>query len=150
MTKVPRGFFGIGIYSSKTELNVSNLFRSALAFQADFLYVIGTRYKQRKADTCKAPKHIPLYHYKGFDDFYDHLPNNCKLVSVECGDDIQSFNLRNYCHPERACYLLGAEDFGVPHEYLDRSHSIIHIETRVCLNVATTGAIIMYDRSIKK
>jgi tRNA(Leu) C34 or U34 (ribose-2'-O)-methylase TrmL len=149
MTKVPRGFFGIGIYSSKTELNVSNLFRSALAFQADFLYVIGARYKHKKADTTKAPKHIPLYEYRDIDHFMDNLPKGTDLVSVDCGEHLKPHNLSNFVHPERACYILGAEDFGVPSELLHLSKYVVSIPTRVCLNVATAGAVIMYDRAAK-
>ena len=39
-----RGYFGIGIENAKSRKNVGNLFRSAMNFNADFIFTIGDRY----------------------------------------------------------------------------------------------------------
>jgi tRNA G18 (ribose-2'-O)-methylase SpoU len=58
--------------------------------------------------------------------------------------------LDRYVHPERACYLLGAEDTGLPKHVLDRCRDLVQIPaTAYCLNVAVAGSIVMYDRAAK-
>ena len=52
-------------------------------------------------------------------------------------------------HPRRACYLLGAEDFGLKKEALDLCHQVVRIPSKFCLNVSTTGSIVMFDRNSK-
>lgn len=141
-----RGYFAIGIYEPKTETNVGTLWRSAHNFGADFIFTIGKRYKKERTDTTKAERHIPLYHYKDIEDFKTHLPTGAEIVFIE--QTTGARNIKETCHPERAIYILGAEDFGVPEEIM-KGHQKVFIDTPMCLNVAVAGSIIMYDRSIK-
>ena len=141
-----RGYYAIGIYETKTESNIGTLWRSAHNFGADFIFTIGKRYEKERSDTTKAYKHIPLYHYKDWEDFKTHIPVGSELVFVE--QTTGARNLKDIAHPERAIYVLGAEDKGVPEEIM-RGYQKIFIETPMCLNVAVAGSIIMYDRSIK-
>lgn len=142
-----RGYFGIGIYHTKTEVNVGTLWRSAHNFNASFIFTIGRRYKKQSSDTTKAWKTIPLYHYQTFEEFKLNIPIDCILVAIEQCESSKS--TKSFNHPERAIYLLGAEDHGIPTPILSYCHSIIHIDTPMCLNVATAGSIVMYDRMIK-
>lgn len=141
-----RGYFGIGIYHPKTEANIGTLWRSAHDFGADFIFTIGKRYKKQASDTTKAERHVPLYEYTSFADFKEHLPKGCEIVFVEQTDGAQ--NIKDTEHPETACYILGAEDQGVP-EDLMVGHRKVFIDTPLCLNVAVAGSIILYDRQIK-
>ena len=45
-------------------------------------------------------------------------------------------------------YLLGAEDHGIPEEFM-QGHQKVFIDTSLCLNVAVAGSIIIYDRQTK-
>lgn len=140
-----RGFYGIGIYQPKTEVNFAGLCRSAFCFNADFIFTIDKRYKFNVQDTTHTPKHIPLFHYDTFDDFYKHMPAQCDLFGVEMAEG--SSKLGNFEHTQRSCYLLGAEDYGLTPEIMKKCDRIIEIPyTSTCLNVASTGSIIMYDR----
>ena len=141
-----RGYFGIGVYNIKTEMNLGTLWRSAQNFGASFIFTIGRRYKKQASDTLKTSKHIPLYEYQTLDDFYEHMPKDCLLVCVEQEDKAK--NLKDFSHPERAIYLLGAEDYGLP-EKIMKGHSVVYIDTPMCLNVAVAGSIVMYDRFSK-
>lgn len=143
-----RGYFGIGIYHTKTEVNVGTLWRSAHNFGAAFIFTIGRRYRKQSSDTTKAWKSTPLYHFESFEDFRNHIPYDCRLVAIEQNDI--SVNVKSFPHPERSIYLLGAEDHGIPEDILFRCPDIVHIDTPMCLNVATAGSIIMYDRSVKQ
>lgn len=142
-----RGYFGIGIYQTKTAENVGTLWRSAQNFGANFIFTIGRRYVKEHTDTTKATRHVPLYHYTNFEDFKAHLPKEARMVFIEQTKD--SKNIRDYIHPERAFYILGAEDNGIP-ESIMKGHQKIFIDTPMCLNVAVVGSIVLYDRTNKK
>lgn len=142
-----RGFFGIGIYRGKTEANIGTLWRSALILGADFIFTIGRRYKKQSSDTMNTPKHIPLYHYQDFEDFTRHKPLDCPTIAVELAED--SVPLETYLHPERCVYLLGAEDNGLPRAVLDKCQATVQLIGDYCMNVATAGSIVMYDRAVK-
>ena len=46
-------------------------------------------------------------------------------------------------------YLLGAEDSGISKNILAKCQYVLKIPGDYCLNVATAGSIIMYDRIVK-
>ena len=143
-----RGYFGIGIYNGKNASNIGTLWRSAAILGADFIFTIGNRYKKQCSDTMKTPRHIPLYHYKDAQDFFDHIPYDCPVVGVEL--TAKSIPLERYCHRERAIYLLGAEDVGIPQAVLDRCVDVVQIMGDYCYNVSVAGSIVMYDRVVKR
>lgn len=145
---INRGYFGIGVYKPKTETNIGTLYRSAHSFGADFIFVIGKRYKYQSSDTTKAHNHIPLYEFDTWLDFKTHLPKGCQTVCVELDERAKS--LKDFIHPERCVYVLGAEDNGIPKEYL-KTNQVIQINGgKYCLNVAVAGSIILYDRINKQ
>jgi tRNA G18 (ribose-2'-O)-methylase SpoU len=142
---VTRGYFGIGIYHTKSAVNVGGLWRSAHNFGAGWVFTIGKRYKTQASDTTKATKHVPLYEFADFEDFRSHTPRDCLVVGVEI--DPRAVLLHEFMHPERAVYLLGAEDSGLPADVVQRCHRLVQIPGAIrCLNVATAGSIVLYDR----
>lgn len=143
-----RGYYGIGVYHSKTADNIGTLLRSAFAFRADFVFTVGRRYQQQASDTTKGWRHMPLFHFDDIDDLVSALPYSCPLVGVEL--DERSSSLSQYTHRDRAIYLLGAEDHGLSTEARERCHEIVQIPgPDYCLNVAVAGSIVMYDRWTK-
>jgi tRNA G18 (ribose-2'-O)-methylase SpoU len=143
-----RGYFGIGIYAPKREINIGTLWRSAQIFGASFIFTIGRRYEKQSSDTTKADRHIPLYNYKTFTEFNRLRPNAAPLIAIE--QNKNSKDIKDFIHPERAVYLLGAEDYGIPPKILNKCQEVIHISTPLCLNVAVAGSIVMFDRQNKK
>ena len=107
-----RGFFGIGIYHPKTNINIGTLWRSAYIFGASFLFTIGRRYTKQASDTMCSPRHIPLYDYLSFEEFQENLPYLAQFICVEIASNSRS--LKGFKHPHQAVYLLGAEDYGIP------------------------------------
>jgi tRNA G18 (ribose-2'-O)-methylase SpoU len=142
-----RGYFGIGIYHPKTPVNMGTLWRSAQNFDASFMFTIGQRYQKQASDTTKAFRHIPLYNYKTFADFNRNRPYGCPLIAIEQSKN--SISIKGFVHPERAIYLLGAEDHGIPPAILKKMQQTVHIDTPMCLNVAVAGSIVMFDRQNK-
>jgi len=143
-----RGYFGIGIENVKSEVNVGTLWRTANCFGTAFIFTIGRRYKKKASDTMNTPKHVPLYNYSSFDDFYGSMPKDCQLVGLEICET--SKPLETFCHPERAIYLLGPEDGSLSNRAAHKCHHIIRIASRECLNVSTAGSIALYDRKAKE
>jgi len=143
-----RGFFGIGVFHPKHECNIGTLWRSAYAFHASFIYTIGRRFQKQASDTPQAWRSVPMFHFSTIDDLIEHLPFSCPLVAVELVDGATPLN--RFCHPQRACYLLGAEDHGLPQSVIERcSFSLVVPHARICLNVSTTGSLVLYDRQVK-
>ena len=140
-----RGYFAIGIENPKKSCNIGTLFRSAASMGASYIFTIGKRYQHQNSDTCKSYRHIPLFHYDSVEEFINSVPKDCHLIGVEL--DAFSFPLTGFCHPERAIYLLGAEDKGLSEEvtrYCERIVEILYCSH--CLNVSVAGSIVMYDR----
>jgi tRNA G18 (ribose-2'-O)-methylase SpoU len=142
-----RGYFGIGILHTKTEANVGTLWRSAYLYGAAFIFTIGRRYKAQCSDTPKTPRHIPLYEYDTIEEL--RIPHDCPLIGIELAES--AIALPEFKHPERAIYLLGAEDHGLTKEAIDRCHQLVQIPSLQpqSLNVASAGTVLMYDRFVK-
>ena len=149
--KSKEGFFGIGIYGNKREVNLGTLYRSAFQLGASFVFTIGARYRKMCSDTTYSHKHIPHYHYKTFEEFYENgIPHSCPLVGIEF-DENRCQELPAYSHRPHCVYLLGAEDGGLPKSILESCVDIVSIPSvRVSsYNVAVSGSIVMYDRLVK-
>ena len=144
-TIVHRGYCAIGIWHPKHEVNAGGLWRSALAFGAAMCFTVGRRFKREASDTTSAWRYMPMMNFRDLDDLKEHLPYSCLLVAVELTEEAR--DLRHFCHPERACYLLGAEDHGLRKEVLEKCNLVTQIASKLCLNVATAGSIVLYDRS---
>lgn len=142
-----RGYFGIGTVNMKTKVNYGTLFRSARCFGADFIFLIGRRFKKQCSDTMRSERHMPLFEYPTPEDFLNHIPYGCQPIGVEITDNARW--LPEFQHPERAVYILGPEDGDLPHVLLDRCVSVLQIPTSYCLNVAVAGSIVLYDRISK-
>ena len=143
-----RGYFGIGVYHPKREVNVGTLWRHAYLYGASFIFTIGQRYGRQCADTSNTPDHLPLYAYDSFESFAAHSPRDCELVCVELAPS--SCPLPEFRHPERAAYLLGAEDHGLPSAILSGRTCVEIPSVRGwSMNVAVAGTLVMYDRYAK-
>jgi len=139
-----RGYFGVGIENSSKQMNAGNLFRTAHAFGAAFLFTINAEYSVNKvkSDTSLAPKNIPWYDFKLPKNL--QLPNGCSLIGVEFNED--STELPVFRHPSNAAYIFGPELGNLSQDILDRCKQVVKIPSNFSLNVATAGAIILYDR----
>lgn len=140
-----RGYFGVGVWHPKREVNVGTLWRSAHLMGAAFCFTVGRRYKERQAgDTTNARLSLPLFHFDDLDSLA--LPHGAPLVGVEL--DPRAVPLGRFTHPDRAVYLLGAEDHGLPVDVLDRCHRIVQVESVQpwSMNVAVAGSILLHHR----
>lgn len=139
-----RGYFGIGVEGISKAMNLGNLMRSAHAFDASFFFTVDARRTlvRPKSDTSRTPDQVPLYNWTHVEAM--QLPIGCALVGVELTDD--AVDLPSFGHPRRAAYVLGPERGSLSAHMQARCKHIIRIPTGFCINVATAGAIVMYDR----
>jgi tRNA G18 (ribose-2'-O)-methylase SpoU len=140
-------FFGIGVYQPKTSHNIGTLWRTAYILGAHFIFIIDGKYNGQSSDTQKTWSKIPFYKYKDFDHFYESLPHSTQLVGVEIHEN--STPIRNFDHPLRAAYLLGAENNGLPNRVIEKCHHLIRLPGEHSLNVSVSGSIVMFDRLTK-
>ncbi len=139
-----RGYFGIGVERFSKPANAGNLFRTAHAFGAGFLFTIASDITPGNipSDTSESWREVPFYSFASPASM--ELPKGCLLVGVELSDE--AVELPSFRHPRAAAYVLGAERYSLSPELAERCHHMVRIPTRFSLNVATAGAIVMYDR----
>lgn len=143
-----RGYFGIGVEGVSKSANVGALLRTAHAFGAAFCFTIGAGWDARagrRADTADTPGHVPLWRFADLAAL--RLPQGCVLVGVELLDD--ATDLPSFRHPLNAAYVLGPERAGLSPELLARCRHVVRIPTRFSLNLAVTGALVLYDRLLQ-
>ncbi|WP_350335628.1 RNA methyltransferase [Coralliovum pocilloporae] len=140
-----RGYFAIGVEGLSKPMNFGNLIRSAHAFGASFFFTVDSgKHLSRipRSDTSKSAEHIPYYPWESADEML--FPKGCSLVGVELTDE--AIELPSFRHPIRAAYVMGPERGSLSTDMQARCDLIVKIPTQFCINVATAGAIIMYDR----
>ena len=127
-------------------MNVGNLVRSAHAFGASFIFTVAAHPRTGRApsDTSKTHAQVPFYRWETIEDMA--LPEDCKLVGVELLDE--AINLPSFRHPLKAAYVFGPERGSLSPAMLARCTQTIKIPTRFCINVATAGSVVMYDRTV--
>lgn len=139
-----RGYFAIGIESGKNRFNLGTLWRSAYIMGAAFIFTIGRRFPHQSSDTLNTPKHVPLFEYETLDDFTAARPSDCPLIGVELSDSATP--LAEFTHPDRAIYLLGAEDHGMSKQAMAKCQRLIVLPGEHSMNVAVAGSLVMADR----
>ena len=140
-----RGYFGIGVEGVSKAMNAGNLYRSANAFGASFVFTVAAMYEDDAAsDTSDAPGRVPFYSFENVETLL--LPEGCALVGIELHDDAVA--LPSFRHPRRAAYVLGMERMGLTDDMISCCDHLIQIPTRFSLNLASAGAVVMYDRLI--
>lgn len=144
-----RGYFAIGVEGISKPMNAGNLFRTAHAFGASFVFAIAPAVDMRavhRADTSAGSGHVPLYEYPSVAALT--LPKDCQLVGVELMED--AVDLPSFRHPDRAAYVLGPERGSLSDALLDRCDFTVKIPMKFCVNVGVAGAILMYDRLVQR
>jgi tRNA (guanosine-2'-O-)-methyltransferase len=139
---------GIGIERPKSPCNLGTLWRSAVCLGADFIFTIGDRYRREASDTVAAAACIPHFTFADLDDFNRHRPHAAPLVGVELADGAE--RLETFHHPRQAVYLLGPEDGSLSNAALDLCQHVVSFSSTFCLNVASAGTVVLYDRQTKQ
>ena len=76
-----RGYYGIGVEGISKPYNLGNLFRSAHAFDASFVFTVNAAYKRRNgkhSDTSDALRNLPFYEFDSVGEMI--LPKGLVLI----------------------------------------------------------------------
>lgn len=140
-----RGYASIGLMRPKNAGNVGSVMRAAFCYGASMVAIQGARAKIKEAtDTPQAWRHIPVL--RG-DDLRAFIPYDAVPVAVDLVEDACS--LPAFQHPQRAFYVFGPEDGTLGKAVLDWCPLRVMVPTRMCMNLAATVNVILYDRMAK-
>lgn len=82
------------------------------------------------------------------DRWYDLLEQGAVPVGVELLEGAE--NLATFDHPEKAVYVFGPEDGGLPKVVRQLCHRFVVIPSAHCLNLAAAVNVVLYDRILKQ
>jgi tRNA(Leu) C34 or U34 (ribose-2'-O)-methylase TrmL len=141
-----RGYAAIGLHHPKDKANVGGAMRAAYAYGAQMLAVAGARNDsvRHATNTPAAWKHMPTF---VTDDLHGMIPFDCIPVAVDLVPD--AVPLPSYQHPARAFYIFGPEDGTLGKAVLDWCPQRVMVPTRMCMNLAATVNVVLYDRISK-
>ena len=147
--KKMRGYACVALSNPKSPLNVGSVFRAAGCYGVKLVIVGGERpnnyFHRIPTDTQKYIRHNPVLRVL---DIFEALPFDCVPVAVDIIKGAKS--LIEYKHPERVCYIFGAEDATLGRHITDRCRDIIYVPTEHCMNLAATANVVLYDRMTKE
>ena len=130
----------------KTSFNVPKIFRSAEAFGAHEIHLIGIG-PFDPAPAKGSFKHVPARFHENFDDCYRALSERgytLFTLEPECGKSLPEIEL-----PEKSAFILGHEEIGISferEEYPDiRCMHIPQFGCTESLNVSIAASIVMYE-----
>lgn len=142
-----RGFAMVGLHNPKMAENVGGALRAAFCYEAAGVIIDGPRRKKfidHKTDTMKAYRTVPTW---WVDDLLESIPHDCVPVAVDLIPG--AVPLPFYRHPERALYIFGAEDATLGDAITRRCRETVYVPTRLCMNLAATVNVVLFDRLSK-
>jgi tRNA(Leu) C34 or U34 (ribose-2'-O)-methylase TrmL len=150
--------YSIVLDRPKSAENVGAVLRSAVAFGASCVVLVGARYgKRARTDTVNAAKKLEIVEVDDFGDLEARFEDT-SIVVVERGLR-SSTGLSGFHHPLGGAYVFGPEDGAVDLNALvvHFPFMAVHIEGASglvapelgSLNLATAASIVMYDRISK-
>lgn len=143
-----RGFASIGLHRPKDIANIGGALRAAQAYRASMIAISGDRTSgdaiRHASNTGQAQRHIPVV--RG--DLRDLIPFGAVPVAVDLLDD--AIPLHEFQHPEQAFYVFGPEDGTLGKVVTDWCPFKVFIPTFICMNLAATVNVVLYDRLAKQ
>mgnify|MGYP000483330428 CR=1 FL=1 len=141
-----RGFACIGLDQPQKSSNVGAVLRAAYCYGVAQINIAGCNARDLRAatNTPKAHRHIPTFIVS---DPLAYIPHGTQVVAVDLVDG--AMPLPNFCHPQRAIYVFGAENDTLSQGVLGRSHHRVMVPTITCMNLAAAVNVVLYDRMAK-
>lgn len=119
--------------------------RAAYCYGAALIAIQGSRTRiKHHQDTPQSWRSIPVI--RG-DDLRDLIPYDAEPIAVDLVDD--AVPLPKFTHPQRAFYIFGPESGTLGENTLSWCKRRVMIPTRVCMNLAATVNVVLYDRQAK-
>jgi tRNA G18 (ribose-2'-O)-methylase SpoU len=130
----------------KPNFNIGKIFRSAEAFGAHEVHLIGTDFFD-PSPAMGAFKWVPARFHETFDTCYrDLTKRGYRIYAMEPGGDASLADTRL---PERSAFIFGHEEFGISFDKNDytevRDLQIPQYGKSQSLNVSVAASIVMYE-----
>ena len=93
----------------------------------------------------KGHRHFPVL---STESVLDCAPFQSEVVAVEIVEGAKL--LRDFKHPERALYVFGPEGGSLGGELLASCDHVVAVDTELCMNLAATVNVVLYDRQAKR
>lgn len=143
-----RGFASVGLHCPKSKVNVGSVLRAAMCFDVSSVAISGQRidgsWINSSPNVTKGHRHIPVF--RG--DLRELCPFAAMPIAVDLVDDAES--LVDFEHPHSAFYIFGPEDGTLGKAILDWCPRRLMVPTRLCMNLAATVNVVLYDRLAKQ
>ncbi len=142
---------GLVLNNPKYPHNIAAAIRAASCFDVGRLVWTGDRVHIRGLD--RLPREERMKGYKEVEWFqtnrpFDMFDPSCVPVCVELMENSEP--LTTFVHPDRAVYVFGPEDGGVPQVIRRHCHRFVHIQANHCLNLAAAINVVLHDRKAKR
>ena len=137
-----RGYFGIGVEGISKQYNIGNIFRSAHAFGASFVFTVSANYERltgANVDTSDSLGSLPFYSFPKIEDMI--LPKDCNIVGVEI--DQQAIDLPSFRHPINATYIFGPERGNISKDMMSKCDHVIKIPSKLYILYVPSGLAII-------
>jgi len=143
-----RGFAAIGLHRPKSKANVGSVIRASMCFEAASIAISGDRidgsWIKSAPNVTAGHRHIPIL--RG--ELRSLAPFGAVPVAVELIDGAEA--LHDFVHPASAFYIFGPEDGTLGRAILDWCPRKVMVPTRLCMNLAATVNVVLYDRLAKQ
>jgi tRNA G18 (ribose-2'-O)-methylase SpoU len=141
-------YLAVAIFNLHNDVNVGTIIRSANAFGAQEIAIIGRKQYNTSAATG-GQSSMKVQKFKITDEFLEYCTKEgFSLVSIEITSSAKS--LYEYQFPEKTMLIVGNEGSGVPEKILSLSSAVVRIPqfgSVECLNVAVSASIACYEWS---
>ena len=138
--------FHIAIENLQHDFNIGSIVRTANAFNAGGVHIVGKRHWNKRG-AMSTEKYLILYHHPNVDDF-EKWAKNEKLVIVGIDNIEQSTPLSLSELPKKCVLVFGQEGPGLSNDMLGLCKTVVAVEqygsTR-SINVGAAAAIVMYE-----
>lgn len=138
--------FHVAIENLQHDLNIGSIVRSANAFNAQAVHIIGKKHWNRRG-AMATEKYLDVFYYSTIDDFVAAVKSSgLTIIGV---DNIHgAVPLGQASLPRRAVLVFGQEGPGLSEPMVTQCESVVAIEqfgsTR-SLNVSAAASIVMYS-----
>lgn len=152
--EAPRGLTpAVLLIDPRYARNVGVAVRAASCYGVPQVWFTGERVGFDLAGRGRLPREERMKGYRDVEVLhcarpFEQFPRGVTPIAIEVREGAEPlFELE---HPERAVYVFGPEDGGLPSSVLRHCHRVVVIPARHCLNLAVSVGTVLYDRMLKR
>jgi len=138
--------FAVCAHSLDIDENVQIIYRNLACFNGAEMFILGSR-KWFRGATNGIEDFIPITYSKTTSELLKQIKaKGYSPVAVELS--ARSVSIHDAVYPERPCFILGNETYGITDDILLNAALCVQIPmdgVHPCLNVAVSSGVVIYD-----